>query len=501
MNFILKNKPAPKGTNFSRSINLLKQRYNGTVTNASPNTIISTLPNGFKVATNNNIKVNHEIIAMGLYVNAGSRYESNNSYLGLKPGVSKLIEKLSFRDTTNLSPTEMSNKLELLGGNYQCIANRDSIMYQASCINMDRQVVDLLTLLKETVINPKFNIQQVNDIKEILTADSIWNLPSQKDLILPELLHQKAFNNETLGSPLNITDPEILKNISVEDIYKYHQMLYTPSNMVLAMVGLKHEDALKLANALFSDLPKEPVITPERAIYKANNSIAIPKKAPIHNPLETFSHIAIAYPTLPIVHKDIYTVAVLQSVLGGGSSFSSGGPGKGLYSRLYTHVLGRYGWVDHCSSFNYAYKDIGLLGMMCSIEDNATGVVGELLAQQFYNLCHPKDKAASKSNVDGISDEQVQRGKKQLKSSLLMGLESKVVELEDMGRQISMLGNRVPVEEMLSNIDNVTLDDCVRVSRDLFVNGKGPTIIMQGEEERFGNILSVFKEYGLSIKK
>lgn len=482
-------------------INLISKKFNSTTTKVTSNTIISTLSNGFKVATNNNIKSNHEIVAMGLYVNAGSRYESNTSYLGLKPGVSKLIEKLSFRDTANLSLTEMSNKLELLGGNYQCVANRDSIMYQTSCINMNNQITELMTLLKETVINPRFDNQQLNDLKEILAADSILNMPSQKELILPELLHQKAFNNETLGSPLNITDPTMLENIQLADLYKYHQMLFTPSNMTLAMVGLKHEDALKLATALFGDFPKQPVITPDNATYKANGSLAIPKKAPVSNPLETFSHIAIAYPTLPIKHKDIYTVAVLQSVLGGGSSFSSGGPGKGLYSRLYTQVLGRYGWVDHCSAFNYAYKDTGLFGMICSVEDNATGVVGELLAQQFYNLCNPMEKTSGKTNRDGINDEQVQRGKKQLKSSLLMGLESKVVELEDMGRQVSMLGERVPIEEMLANIDKVTLDDCVRVSKDLFMNGKGPTIIMQGEEKKFGDILSAFNEYGLSTKK
>lgn len=37
--------------------------------------------------------------------------------------------------------------------------------------------------------------------------------------------------------------------------------------------------------------------------------------------------------------KDSYAVTVLQTLLGGGGSFSAGGPGKGMYSRLYTRVL------------------------------------------------------------------------------------------------------------------------------------------------------------------
>jgi mitochondrial-processing peptidase subunit alpha len=38
--------------------------------------------------------------------------------------------------------------------------------------------------------------------------------------------------------------------------------------------------------------------------------------------------------------KDIYAINVLQVMLGGGDSFSAGGPGKGIYSRLYATVLG-----------------------------------------------------------------------------------------------------------------------------------------------------------------
>jgi processing peptidase subunit alpha len=41
--------------------------------------------------------------------------------------------------------------------------------------------------------------------------------------------------------------------------------------------------------------------------------------------------------------EDIYALCVLQMLMGGGSSFSSGGPGKGMYSRLYSRVLNQHG--------------------------------------------------------------------------------------------------------------------------------------------------------------
>lgn len=38
---------------------------------------------------------------------------------------------------------------------------------------------------------------------------------------------------------------------------------------------------------------------------------------------------------------DLVPMCVLQILLGGGNSFSAGGPGKGMYSRLYRELLNK----------------------------------------------------------------------------------------------------------------------------------------------------------------
>ena len=72
------------------------------------------------------------------------------------------------------------------------------------------------------------------------------------------------------------------------------------------------------------------------------------------------------------IHDDvIYELATMQVLLGGGGSFSAGihqtyftnhrlykylpvgGPGKGMYSRLYTHILNHHAAIDHCASFHH----------------------------------------------------------------------------------------------------------------------------------------------------
>lgn len=47
-------------------------------------------------------------------------------------------------------------------------------------------------------------------------------------------------------------------------------------------------------------------------------------------------------------------------MMGGGGSFSAGGPGKGMYSRLYLNVLNRYHWIYAATAYHHSYADSGL---------------------------------------------------------------------------------------------------------------------------------------------
>ena len=95
--------------------------------------------------------------------------------------------------------------------------------------------------------------------------------------------------------------------------------------------------------------------------------LTLPPLPPPANPaLPDLTYIHLAFEALPISSEDIYALATLQTLLGGGGSFSAGGPGKGMYSRLYTNVLNQYGWVESCVSFNHSYTDSGLFGISAS---------------------------------------------------------------------------------------------------------------------------------------
>lgn len=56
-------------------------------------------------------------------------------------------------------------------------------------------------------------------------------------------------------------------------------------------------------------------------------------------PFPNLAHVVIGFEGVSLSDNDFVTFYVLQSLLGGGGSFSAGGPGKGMFSRLYVNVL------------------------------------------------------------------------------------------------------------------------------------------------------------------
>ncbi|KAL1626173.1 Mitochondrial-processing peptidase subunit alpha [Diplodia seriata] len=500
---------------------------------------ITTLPNGIRVATE---ALPGHFSGIGVYVDAGSRYETPELR-----GVSHIIDRLAFKSTTKRTSDQMLEMLESLGGNIQCASSRESLMYQSATFNS--RVEDCVGLLAETIRDPLITEEEV--YQQLATAEyeiqEIWSKP---ELIIPELVHMAAYKDNTLGNPL-LCPQERLDQITKDVVEAYRKTFFRPERMVVAFAGVNHQEAIKLSEQYFGDMSKEPVLsqvggqatlnaegqstttsTPPNVAYGATNPqessklfgkipffknlstsaqhsaqhtnstlttsafsepeltrpshytggfLSLPHMPPPPNPaLPRLSHINLAFETPGISSEDIYALATLQTLLGGGGSFSAGGPGKGMYSRLYTNVLNQYGWVESCTAFNHSYSDSGLFGISASCEPRSIGSMLDVMCRELSSL-------SAHAGFHALKEGEVQRAKNQLRSSLLMNLESRMVELEDLGRQVQVHGRKVGVMEMCGKIEKVTIEDLRRVAGEVFGGmiknpggGSGaPTVVLQ----------------------
>jgi mitochondrial-processing peptidase subunit alpha len=81
--------------------------------------------------------------------------------------------------------------------------------------------------------------------------------------------------------------------------------------------------------------------------------------------------------------------------------------------------------IDHCASFHHIYNDSSLFGLFASFVPSARTAVLPHLIHQLALLLYRT-----------VPPDELSRAKNQLKSSLAMALESRSVEVEDLGRQV-----------------------------------------------------------------
>lgn len=256
------------------------------------------------------------------------------------------------------------------------------------------------------------------------------------------------------------------------------------SRLLSSVPFLKNLSTFASSKASVSSLgfgPQTPFIDLQTPAHYTGGFLSLPPLPPPQNPaLPHLSHIHLAFESLPISSPDIYALATLQTLLGGGGSFSAGGPGKGMYSRLYTKVLNQHGWVESCVAFNQSYTDSGFFGISGSCNPARVTDMLEVMCRELANLT--LDFGHSSLQIA-----EVNRAKNQLRSSLLMNLESRMVELEDLGRQVQVHGRKVGIREMCEKINALTVEDVRRVAKTVFRGGVtnigrgsgAPTVVLQ----------------------
>ena len=492
---------------------------------------VTTLPNGLRVASE---ALPGSFAGVGVYIEGGSRFENNSLR-----GVSHIMDRLAFKSTSKRSADDMLEQVEALGGNIQCASSRESMMYQAATFN--NAVPPTIELLAETIRDPQITDLEVAEQIETARYEirEIWSKP---ELILPELVHTAAFKDNTLGNPL-LCPEERLGAIDRNTVMAYRDLFYRPERMVVAYAGVEHGEAVRLTEKFFGDMQKgtkqisettgsetseSELSDSETSVSSASSSpqqssgllsrffkntpptsqnlnnlpssndiarpskytggfLSLPAQPPNLSGLPTFTHIHLAFEGLPVASDDIYALATLQTLLGGGGSFSAGGPGKGMYSRLYTNVLNQHGWVESCIAFNHSYTDSGIFGISASCSPTRITEMVEVMCRELQSL-------TLDTGYSSLQAQEVNRAKNQLRSSLLMNLESRMVELEDLGRQVQVHGRKVSVREMCEQIEALTVEDLRRVARQVFGGqvhneGKGtgkPTVVLQeGELEGY----------------
>jgi processing peptidase subunit alpha len=255
----------------------------------------------------------------------------------------------------------MTSEIERLGGQFMASSSRETIMYQAT--TYAHSLDSVVSLLADSALHPRVTAEEL-DAQRDAAAWEVAEIQTKPDMFLPELLHEVAYRDNTLGNPL-LCPEDRLRSLTPEIIRRFREGWYTPERIVLAGAGVPHEDLRRLAEIHFGQLSNSVASAHNGADRRsplatrsANNNTAPPPSpsrfhtsAPesatvvdlpsiaeraaaraqytggelyLDHPESEFTHLYVAFEGLSIHDDDIYALATLQVLLGGGGSFSAG---------------------------------------------------------------------------------------------------------------------------------------------------------------------------------
>ncbi|KAJ2817016.1 Mitochondrial-processing peptidase subunit beta, partial [Coemansia furcata] len=393
-------------------------------------TQITTLPNGFTVASETNPSV--KTATVGVWVNSGSRSETNKDN-----GSAHFLEHMAFKGTSARSQHDIELLIENMGAHLNAYTSREQTVYYAKAFEKD--VPQAVEVLSDILQNSKLNETAIERERDVILREQEEVEKIMEEAVFDHL-HATAFQNSPLGYTI-LGPRENILSITKADLEQYISRNYTADRMVLVGAGgVNHDDLVKLAEKHFGS-----VKTSSTPVALATRKDAPPRfwgsDLRVRNDDIPQAHIALAVEGVGWTHPDYFSMLTLQSLIGNWDR-SLGAPNN-VSSRL-SQIVSKNNLANSFMSFNTSYHDTGLWGIYMN-SDNITNL---------DDLVHFTLKEWARLSTS-VTEAEVERAKQQLKASLLLNLDGTTAVAEDIGRQILTHGKRMEPAEVAAAVDAI----------------------------------------------
>ena len=386
----------------------------------------STLDNGLRVVSDPMETV--ETVSVGVWIDGGSRYETPENN-----GVTHLLEHMAFKGTERRSAKDIAEEIEAVGGHINAYTSRENTAYYVKALKEDLELAT--DIIADILQNPLMDAQELETERAVIIQEINHSNDTPDDLVF-DLFQKTAFPDQPLGRPV-LGSPEVVGRLQRQDVIDYMNAHYTAPRMVLSASGrVDHERLLELGESLFSGIPAGNGPSHEKARYDGGDFRE-------GRDLEQ-AHVLLGFEGVGYEDPDFYAASVLSTLFGGGMS-----------SRLFQEIREKHGLVYSIYSFLSCYTDGGVFGIYAGTGEAEASRLIPLLCQETRKI------------RDDVVEDEVARARAQLKSSILMSLESTSSRCEQLARQMMVFGRPLPIDEVISNIEAVDVNHVKRAAQRL----------------------------------
>jgi len=408
--------------------------------------IRTVLPGGLRVITESLPAVRSA--AFGIWAGVGSRDESV-----AHAGATHYLEHLLFKGTARRSALEISAAMDAVGGELNAFTAKEYTCYYARVLDADLPLaIDILSdMVTSSLIEPK----DVDAERGVILEEIAMNDDEPSDTV-HEAFAAQLFGDTPLGRPI-LGSADSINSITRAQIAEYYAARYTPDSLVIAGAGsLDHDAVVELVRDAFAavavgDADPAPPRVPGQGtlIPAAGTGVRLVSRG-----IEQ-ANLVLGCTGMSRTDERRFALGVLNAALGGGMS-----------SRLFQEIRENRGLAYSVYSFSSQSYDTGLWGVYAGCLPAK--------ADEVLSICQEE---IAKVISGGLTDAELERGKGQLRGSIVLGLEDPSSRMSRLGKSELVYPRLEPVDEILASIEAVTHDDVREVAAAILAQPKALAMV------------------------
>ena len=393
----------------------------------------TTLDNGLCLVTSS--MPHTRSVSISIFIHAGSRHETDP-----QAGISHFIEHLCFRGTTK-RPTanEISTAIEGVGGILNGGTDKELTVYW--CKVAAPHFAISFEVLADMLLNSRFDAADIEKERQVIIEEiNMCNdVPAQRvALLIDELL----WPGHPLGRDI-AGSRETVSAITRNTMLDYLTGHYQPDNTVIAIAGgLSHREMV--------DTVKQFLGSWDNRQPHPGYSDYVPQPPPRRVKIETRDteqiNLCLALPGLPYLHPKRFQLDILNVILG-----------EGMSSRLFTEIRDKLGLVYGINSFADHFLDTGALIISAGMELKNLKTAVAAIVEQLDKLKEP------------VPEAELTKAKEYSKGRLLLRMEDSRSVAGWMGGQAILTGRILTVDQVLANIDAITVEELQQLATELLI--------------------------------
>jgi predicted Zn-dependent peptidase len=411
----------------------------------------TVLPGGLRVVTEAMPTVRS--VTVGVWVGVGSRDEAPSL-----AGASHYLEHLLFKGTPRRDALAISAALDAVGGEMNAFTSKEYTCFYARVLDSDLPLA--VDVVGDLVTSSLIRAADVDAERGVILEEIAMHEDDPTDMVHDQFA-QVLFGDGPLGRPV-LGTVESIESIGRSAINGYYRRRYRPQDMVVAVAGnLDHASVVRQVRKAFDaagmlDGDASPTEPRRGRLLTTSPGVRVVRRTTEQ------ANVVLGGPGVARTDERRFALGVLNAALGGGMS-----------SRLFQEVREKRGLAYSVYSYHAQYADTGLFAVYAGCVPRK---VDDVLA-----ICREE---LAKAAATGITIEELDRGKGQLRGSMVLGLEDTGSRMSRIGKAELVYGEQLSVDQVLARIDQVTLDDVSAVAADVLT--ATPTLAVVGpfDEDR-----------------